>query len=70
MPTLAALGLLMALLGLGGLGWCIAQGFRIRRAGLPPAEVHARLHRLLAVNLGSVAVAALGLAILVAGLLL
>jgi hypothetical protein len=70
MPALASLGLLLALLGLGGLGWCIAQGFRIRRASLPPAEVHARLHRLLAVNLGSVALAALGLAILVAGLLL
>jgi hypothetical protein len=70
MPNLAFLGLLMALLGLGGLGWCIAQGLRIRRAGLPPAEIHARLHRLLAVNLGSVGLAALGLAILVVGLLL
>jgi len=70
MPNLAFFGLLMALLGLGGLGWCIAQGLRIRRAGLPPAEIHARLHRLLAVNLGSVGLAALGLAILVVGLLL
>ena len=70
MPNLAFLGLLMALLGLGGLGWCIAQGLRIRRAGLPPAEIHARLHRLLAVNFGSVGLAALGLAILVVGLLL
>jgi hypothetical protein len=70
MPNLAFLWLLMALLGLGGLGWCIAQGLRIRRAGLPPAEIHARLHRLLAVNLGSVGLAALGLAILVVGLLL
>ena len=70
MPNIAFLGLLMALLGLGGLGWCIAQGLRIRRAGLHPAEIHARLHRLLAVNLGSVGLSALGLAILVVGLLL
>ena len=70
MPNLAFLGLLLALLGLGGLGWCIAQGVRIRRAGLPPAEIHARLHRLLAINLGSVGLAALGLAILLAGFLL
>lgn len=70
MPTLASIGLLLALLGLGGLGWCIAQGFRIRRASLPAKEVHAQLHKLLAVNLGSVGVAAIGLAMLVAGLLL
>jgi len=70
MPSLALLGLLLALVGLAGLGWCIVQGLRIRKAALPPAEVHARLHRLLAVNLGSVGLAALGLAILVAGLLL
>ena len=70
MPSLALLGLLLALVGLAGLGWCIVQGLRVRKAALPPAEVHARLHRLLAVNLGSVGLAALGLAILVAGLLL
>ena len=32
--------------------YCIVQGLRIRRAGLPPPEIHARLHRLLAINLG------------------
>jgi hypothetical protein len=70
MQHLAPLGLVITVGGLVGLGWCIAQGFRIRRAGLPAEEIHARLHKLLAINLGSVALAALGLAILVAGLLL
>jgi hypothetical protein len=70
MQNLAFLGVVMTLGGLAGLGWCIVQGMRIRRAGLPPAEVHARLHRLVAVNLGSVGLAALGLALLCAGLLL
>ena len=55
MQSLAPIGLVATLLGL---------------AGLPPAEIHARLHRLLAINLGSVALAALGLAILLAGLML
>jgi hypothetical protein len=32
--------------------------------------VHARLHRMFAINLGSVALAALGLAVICAGLLL
>ena len=46
------------------------QGFRIRRAALPPAEIHTRLHRLVAINLASVALATLGLAALIAGLML
>ncbi len=70
MQSLALLGLVLTIVGLGGLGWCIAQGLKIRRAGLPPEEIHARLHRMIAINLGSVALAALGLAVLVAGLLL
>jgi hypothetical protein len=67
---LILLGLVLTLAGLAGLAWCIVQGFRIRRAALPPAEIHAALHRLLAMNLGSVAIATLGLAALVAGLML
>jgi len=70
LQLLAPIGLVMTLAGLAGLGWCILQGLRIRRAALPPAEVHAQLHRMLAINLGSVGLAALGLAALVAGLLL
>jgi hypothetical protein len=70
LQLLVPIGLLLTLAGLGGLGWCILQGLRIRRAALPPAEVHARLHRMLAINLAAVGLAALGLAALVAGLLL
>lgn len=67
---LQVIGVVMALAGLGGLGYCIVQGFRIRGAGLPPDQVRQRLNALIAVNLGSVAFAALGLAVLVAGLVL
>jgi hypothetical protein len=70
MQNLAPLGAVMTLAGLTGLAYCIVQGLRIRRAALPPAEIHARLHKLIAVNLGSVALAGLGLAVLVIGLLL
>jgi hypothetical protein len=70
MQNLAPLGAIVTFAGLIGLGYCIVQGLRIRRAALPPAEIHARLHQLLAINLGSVARAGLGLAILVAGLML
>ena len=70
MQTLVALGVVLVAAGLVGLGYCIRQGLLIRRAGLPPAAIHARLHRLVAINLGSVALAGLGLALVVAGLML
>ena len=53
MQFLALLGMVLTIAGLAGLGWCIVQGLRIRRAGLPPAEIHARLHRLLALRAGT-----------------
>lgn len=70
MQSLIPLGIVVTLAGLGGLGYCILQGMRIRSASLPPKEIHARLHRLLAVNLGSVCLAALGLGVLILGLVL
>ncbi len=70
MQKLVLLGLVLTVAGLGGLGWCILQGFRIRRASLPPDQIHAQLHRLVAINLASVALATLGLASLIAGLML
>jgi hypothetical protein len=70
MHGLALLGLVLTIAGLAGLGYCIVQGMRIRGGALPPPEIHARLHRLLAINLGSVALAGFGLAVLVVGMLL
>lgn len=60
----------MTAAGLAGLGYCILRGFRVRGGGLAPEEARGELHRLIAVNLGSVALAALGLALVVAGLFL
>ncbi len=70
MAALILPGVLLTLAGLGGLGWCILRGFRIRRAALPAEAVHAELHRLVAINLASVAGAALGLGLLVVGLVI
>ncbi|MFT3974314.1 MAG: hypothetical protein QM699_12940 [Amaricoccus sp.] len=70
MHLLAPLGLVLTLAGLFGLGACIWRGVRIRRSALPPAEVHAALHRLIALNLASVGAAAIGLGLLVVGLVL
>jgi hypothetical protein len=64
------LGGILVTLGLLGLAHCIREGYRVKARGGAPAEIHARLQRLVAVNLGSVALAALGLGLLVAGLTL
>jgi len=70
MHPFALLGLFLTVTGLAGLGYCVLQGIRMRGKNLPPEEIHARLHRLIAVNLGSIALSALGLGVLVLGILL
>jgi hypothetical protein len=70
MTILIIAGAALVAAGLFGLGWCIRAGYVIRREKPDPAEIRARLTRLLAINLGSVGLAALGLAMLVAGLML
>lgn len=70
MEILIVLGGVATLAGLAGLGWCIMQARRIRKAHLPRDITRVQLSRLVAVNLGSVGCAAIGLALIAAGLLL
>lgn len=70
MTILVILGGLMVAAGLLGLGYCIRTGYVIRRDKPAPDVARARLNQLLAVNLGSVALSAIGLATLVIGLIL
>lgn len=70
MGFLVIIGVVLVALGLGGLGYCVRAGFVIRAEKPAPEVLRAELHRLVAINLGSVALAALGLGLVVAGLLL
>ena len=70
MTALVYLGAALAAAGLGGLAYCILEGLRVRREKPAPEVVRARLQKLLAVNLGSVALAALGLMAVAAGVML
>ena len=56
--------------GLGGILWCVWVVIRARRAGLDEAALRARLQSVVAVNMGALGVSALGLAMVVAGILL
>jgi hypothetical protein len=70
MDTLVWIGALVSLAGVGGLVWCALLVMRARRAGLPDAELRARLERLVALNLGALLVSAVGLMLVVVGILL
>jgi len=70
MTAVAILGVAMVAAGLSGLGYCVREGVIIRRDKPAPDLARTRLRKLVAVNLGSVAVAALGLGVIVIGLTL
>ncbi len=70
MIVLVILGVVLVVASLVGLGHCIREGFRVRRDKLEPEAARARLQRLVAVNLGSMGLAALGLICVVMGVTL
>ncbi|MEM1234673.1 MAG: hypothetical protein AAGH70_11155 [Pseudomonadota bacterium] len=67
---LVPIGTAITLAGLAVLGYCIAAVMRARRADLSDEEMKARLQRLVAVNLGALALAGVGLMCVVTGLVL
>jgi hypothetical protein len=58
------------LVGLAGLGYCVLRAMRARRAGLDDTAMRAELQRVVAINMGAMGVSALGLAMVVVGILL
>lgn len=63
-------GAAVTLLGLAGLVWCIVRVAAARRAGLPDAELRARLQQVVVLNLAALLVSALGLMLVVVGIVL
>ena len=63
-------GALVTLLGLVGLGYCIWRAGGLRTSGLEGADMTAQLQRLIPINLASVSVAGIGLAMVIVGILL
>ncbi len=70
MEILVALGAAVTLAGLAGLVWCILRVRAARREALPDAEMRRRLQSAIALNLAALLLSALGLAMVVAGVLL
>lgn len=63
-------GALVSLAGVAGLVYCVMRALRARRAGLPEDAMRAELQRVVVINMGALAVSALGLMMVVLGIFL
>ena len=70
MQSLIWAGAALTLVGLAGLIYCILRAARAKRAGLDDAAMRAELQRVVTINRAAVGVSALGLAAVVAGIML
>lgn len=70
MELLIWIGAIIALLGVAGLVRCIFSAARARREDLPERAMKARLQTIVAWNMAALAVSAIGLMMVVIGILL
>lgn len=63
-------GAALTMLGVLALLGCILLAYRAKTSGLPDAEIRQRLQKVVALNLGALAVSALGLMAVVTGVIL
>lgn len=64
------IGAAVTLAGIGLLLWCILKIARARKAGLPDAELRARLQRVVVLNFGALFLSAIGLIMVILGITL
>ena len=70
MEALVWIGAALALAGVAGLVWCILLALRARRSGMEDAAMRAALQRVVVLNMAALAISALGLMCVVAGIIL
>jgi len=70
MEIIVWIGAALTLAGLGMLVWCILSVAKARRAGLSEEALKARLQKIVALNLGALAVSGLGLTVVIVGIIL
>ena len=70
MTNLIWIGAALALIGVAGLIWCVLLAMRAKREGLTGPAMQARLQRVVAWNMGALAVSGLGLMLVVVGVIL
>jgi hypothetical protein len=70
MQTLVWAGALVSLIGVAGLVYCVLRALRVRRSGLPDDAMRAELQQVVFINMGALAVSAIGLMLVVLGIFL
>lgn len=70
MQALIWAGAALTVVGLAGLVWCIVLARKAKRAGLDDAAMRTELQRIVTINLAAMGLSALGLAAVVAGIIL
>lgn len=70
MENLIWIGALVTLLGLAGLVWCVLIALRAKREGLDENAMKSRLQRVVVINMGALFLSAIGLMMVVVGILL
>lgn len=63
-------GTALTMMGVLALLWCIILAMRARKSALPEDQIKAQLQRVVVLNLGALAVSALGLIVVVVGVIL
>jgi len=70
MTILLIIGIVLAVGGLAGLGYCIFAALRLRKADWPEDKMRKTMMQLSAINLGSLGLSAFGLALVFVAYLL
>ena len=70
MENLIWIGALVTLLGLAGLIWCVMIALRAKRQGLDENAMKSKLQRVVAINMAALFLSAIGLMMVVVGILL
>ena len=70
MSNLIPLGAVITLMGLVGLIWCILKVTRARKQGLSDEELRAVMQTTVGLNLGALLMSAIGLMMVVLGIIL
>ncbi len=70
MEWMIGLGALISLAGIAGLVWCILLAVKARQLAASEDDMRLRLQKVVVLNMGALGVSALGLMIVVSGILL
>jgi hypothetical protein len=70
MQVLVGLGAIIALAGVAGLLWCVRVVIKARREATGDDDLRVRLQKVVAMNLAALGVSAIGLMLVVAGIVL